>query len=77
MQFYTQRGEGLRRLMKKQGVIPKTSDSIKAERFRQSFAASRTSHKNYKIKTDQQHNVIQHMPYNHLQAGIQSVMIDR
>jgi hypothetical protein len=60
MQFYTA-WEGLCRLMKKQGVIPKTSDSIKAERFRQSFAASRTSHKNYKIKTEQQHNVIQHI----------------
>lgn len=42
-----------RRLLKQQGVIPKTSDSARAEKFRESFFRDgRKNHKNYKVKQE-------------------------
>jgi hypothetical protein len=41
-----------RRLLKEQGVIPKTNNSVKAEKFRESYFRDRKNHKNYKVKEE-------------------------
>jgi hypothetical protein len=44
--------DNTRRMLKEQGIIPKTCDSVKAEKFRATFSSTRPQHKNYRIKSE-------------------------
>jgi hypothetical protein len=44
--------DNTRRMLKEKGVIPKTCDSVRAQKCRESFHAGRPGHKNYKLKKE-------------------------